>query len=52
MLDLSVRTKLNANEMSFAIPLCRLEKMLTTLPECALTQSPAWMKVKARIENK
>ena len=52
MLDLSVRTKVDANEMSFSIPLCRLEKMLETLSECALTQSPAWLKVKNRITNK
>ena len=51
MLDLSVRTKVGPNEMSFAIPLCRLEEMVKTLPECALTLSPAWQKVKSRIEN-
>ncbi len=51
MYDLSVRKFLKPDEQAFAIPLCRLEKMVGTLHECALFASPAWAGVKERINR-
>lgn len=48
MFDLSVRKWVKADEMSFAIPMSRLEEMAETLPQCALFNSPAWQGVKER----
>lgn len=49
MFDLSVRKWLKADEMSFAIPMSRLNDMAETLNKCALFNSPAWQGVKERI---
>jgi hypothetical protein len=52
MMDLSARPWIKPTEMSFAIPLCRLQEMMDTLHDCALYSSPAWQKLKERIVNR
>lgn len=51
MLDVSVRPLLNPNELAFAIPRCRLEKMIHTFDNCCLSGAPAWQKVYNRINE-
>ena len=50
MLDISVRPLLHPDELTFAIPRCRLEQMMQTIDKCCLSGAPAWQKVKSRIE--
>lgn len=51
MLDISVRPLLRPDELTFAIPRCRLKTMMQTIDKCCLSGAPAWLKVKARINE-
>lgn len=50
--DPSARIMMPANEMTFVIPSVRLPKMLSTMKDTCLFDTPAWSKIKQRIENK
>lgn len=49
LFDPSVRPHIGANELSFVIPHSRFETMYGTLKESCLFGTPAWTKVKERI---
>lgn len=51
MLDISVRTLVRPDELTFSIPRCRLKKMFESIDQCCLGGAPAWLKVKARINE-
>lgn len=51
LLDPSVRPHISENELSFVIPRCRFEQMQHTMRRCCLFNTPAWQKVKARINT-
>ena len=50
--DPSARIMMSADEMTFVIPSIRLLKMLSTMKDTCLFDTPAWSKIKQRIENK
>lgn len=50
LFDPSVRPYVGANELGFVIPACRFKSMYETLPSCCLSGTPAWNKVKARLQ--
>jgi hypothetical protein len=50
-MDISVRPLLPPGELSFAVPMSRFGEMLATLRQTALFQSPAWEKVRGRINR-
>lgn len=49
MFDISVRIHIAPDELSFAIPTCRLEEMAGTLRECCLWDAPAWERLRSRM---
>lgn len=49
--DPSARIMMPADEMTFVIPAIRLDKMLQTMKNTCLFDTPAWSKIKQRIEN-
>lgn len=49
--DPSVRPYVEANELSFVIPACRFAEMLRTMRECCLFNTPAWAKVRQRMQE-
>lgn len=51
LFDPSVRTRVRADEMMFAIPKSRLEEMTTFLHDTCLFNGMAWSKVKERINK-
>jgi RimJ/RimL family protein N-acetyltransferase len=51
-LDPSVRPHLVSNELSFTIPASRLREMLLTLRRSSLFGTPAWQKIRTRINTK
>ena len=51
LFDPSVRPQVGANELGFSIPRSRLMTMLDTIDDCFLNGSPAWQKVKQRINH-
>lgn len=51
LLDPSVRPYIPENELSFVIPRHRFEQMTHTMRRCCLFNTPAWQKIKARINN-
>jgi len=51
LFDPSVRTRIRADEMMFAIPKSRLEEMITFLHDTCLFNGAAWGKVKERINK-
>ena len=48
---LSARIMMPADEMTFVIPAIRLPKMLSTMKDTCLFDTPAWSKIKQRIER-
>lgn len=52
MLDVSVRQFFHHDILSFSIPQSRLMEMCETMRQCCISGSPAWLKVKKRINNK
>lgn len=51
LFDPSVRPNVEPDILSFAIPLSRLTEMYETLSSCCLSDTPAWSKVRKRINN-
>ena len=51
LFDPSVRPYVEANELSFVIPACRFAEMLRTMRECCLFNTPAWAKVRQRMQE-
>lgn len=51
LFDPSVRPHVEANILSFAIPMSRLKEMYNTFEESCLVDTHAWGKVKARIND-
>lgn len=51
MLDISARPYFKADILSFSIPMSRFEKMSCTLAECFAAGSPAWNKLRQRIDS-
>lgn len=51
LFDPSVRPQVGVNELGFSIPRSRLMTMLDTIDDCFLNGSPAWQKVKQRINH-
>lgn len=51
LFDPSVRPHVEANILSFSIPMSRLKEMYNTFDECCLVDTHAWGKVKARINE-
>lgn len=51
LFDPSVRVHVGANELGFSIPSSRLGTMLETIDSCFLNDSPAWNRVKDRING-
>ena len=51
LFDPSVRPYVGENELSFVIPFCRFRTMYTTMRRCCLFDTPAWQKVKTRIQE-
>ena len=51
LFDPSVRPQVGVNELGFSIPRSRLMTMLDTMDDCFLNGSPAWEKVRQRIDN-
>ena len=49
--DPSVRPFVEANELSFVIPANRFAEMLRTMRECCLFNTPAWAKVRHRMQE-
>ena len=49
--DPSARIMMPADEMTFVIPVIRLDKMLKTMRDTCLFNTPAWGKIKQRIMN-
>ena len=49
--DPSVRPYVEANELSFVIPANRFAEMLRTMRECCLFNTPAWAKVRQRMQE-
>ncbi len=49
LFDPSVRTRVEANILSLAIPMSRFKKMYYTFEKSCLADSPAWKKVRERI---
>lgn len=49
--DPSARIMMPADEMTFVIPAIRLVKMLQTMKDTCLFDTPAWSKIKQRIMN-
>ena len=49
--DPSARIMMPADEMTFVIPAIRLVKMLQTMKDTCLFDTPAWSKIKQRIKN-
>lgn len=50
-LDPSARIMLSADELTFVIPAVRLSKMLQTMRDTCLFDTPAWGKIKQRIDK-
>lgn len=50
LFDPSVRPYVGADELSFVIPACRFPAMYATLLDGCLFDTPAWAKVKARLQ--
>ncbi len=50
MLDVSARPFFRRDILSFSIPMSRLKQMMLTLSECCVLDSPAWQKVRKRID--
>lgn len=51
LFDPSVRPHVEADQLSFAIPMSRFKEMYDTLTECCLMDTHAWGKVRARING-
>ncbi len=51
LFDPSVRPRVDRNVLSLAIPMSRFKQMYHTLEACCLKGTPAWKKVKERIER-
>lgn len=51
MLDVSARQFFRPDILSFSIPRSRFTEMCVTMRQCCLSGSPAWLKVKKRINN-
>ena len=51
LFDPSVRRHLNPDILSFTIPMSRFKEMFHTLPLCSLTDTPAWNKIKERLDK-
>ena len=51
LFDPSVRPYVEANELSFVIPANRFAEMLRTMRECCLFNTPAWAKVRQRMQE-
>jgi hypothetical protein len=51
MFDISVRPMVGRNELTFAIPMSRLEQMTDTMDKCFFNGSKAWERVKKRING-
>lgn len=51
MLDISARPYFAANILSFAIPMSRFPEMAKTLSQCCVAGSPAWEKLRKRIDS-
>ena len=51
LLDPSARLYLDRNELSFVIPACRFRTMKETLRRSCLSGTPAWSRIKARING-
>jgi hypothetical protein len=49
--DPSVRPHIEANSISFVIPMSRFKEMYHTMRNCSLFDTPAWSKVRDRINN-
>lgn len=51
MLDVSARQFFRSDILSFTIPKSRFMEMCGTMRQCCVSGSPAWLKVKKRINN-
>lgn len=51
MLDVSARQFFHHDILSFSIPRSRFVEMCDTMRQCCISGSPAWLKVKKRINN-
>lgn len=51
MLDVSARQFFRSDILSFSIPKSRFMEMCETMRQCCISGSPAWLKVKKRINN-
>ena len=51
LFDPSVRRYMNPDILSFSIPMSRFKEMYHTLPQCSLSGTPAWNKIKERLEK-
>lgn len=51
MLDVSARQFFRSDILSFSIPKSRFMEMCGTMRQCCVSGSPAWLKVKKRINN-
>lgn len=51
LFDPSVRRYMNPDVLSFTIPMSRFKEMYYTLPQCSLSGTPAWSRIKERLEK-
>lgn len=51
MLDVSARQFFRADILSFSIPRSRFMEMCSTMRQCCISGSPAWLKIKKRISS-
>lgn len=51
LMDPSARIYFEENSISFLVPICRFEQMYETMDKCCLFDTPAWNKIKKRIEK-
>lgn len=51
MMDVSARPYFRPDTLSFSIPRSRFIEMCDTMQECCIAGSPAWLKVRKRINN-
>lgn len=51
LFDISARVFFKSNIISFSIPMSRFKEMLDTIDKCCVSGSPAWLKLRKRINR-